>query len=109
MAQRDLKEGLDQRSGLILPPKPGGYSYFEAFTDNTLNDDPVKPFAPVELRVAILRSNMTWQRPAHFVVGEGPGARPARCRVKLDDPNSVAISVTRKSGDGTEPIVITAY
>lgn len=111
MAQRDVRDGLGQRSSLILPPKSGGYTYFEAFADNTLDDGKqVKPFAPVTLRVAVEKSDGHWQTVANMVVGRGPkDTVQPRARFKLDDKNSVAVSVTRVTGDGTEPITITAY
>lgn len=111
MAQRDVRDGLGQRSGLILTPKSGGYTYFEAFADNTLDDGKqVKPFAPVTIRVAIEKSDGHWQTVSNLVVGRGTkDTTQPRARIKLDDKNSVAVSVTRVTGDGTEPITITAY
>ena len=110
MAQRDLRPGLDQRSGLILTPKSGGYTMFEANVDNSLDDGAqVKPFAPVTLRVAIQKSGGTWQT-ADLVVGRGPkDTKQTRPQIKITDKNSVFVSVTRVTGDGTEPITITAY
>lgn len=111
MAQRDLLPGLNQRSGLILIPKSGGYTTFEAFVDNSFDDGKqVKPFAPVTLRVAIEKSNGYWQVDEKFVVGRGPkDTKQGRFTIPLDDKNSVAVSVTRVTGGGTEPITITAY
>ena len=110
MAQRDLLPGLTQRSGLILIPKTGGYTVVEANVDNTLDDGAqVKPFAPVTLRVAVQKSGGTWQT-ADLVVGRGPkDTKQPRPQIKLTDKNSVFVSVTRVTGDGTEPITITAY
>lgn len=110
MAQRDLRDGLDKRSSLILTPKSGGYTTFEAFADNTLDDGAqVKPFAPVQIRVAVCKSTGRWQTQV-LTVGRGPkDTEQPRARITLEDKGSVAVSVTRVTGDGTEPITITAY
>lgn len=110
MAQRDLRDGLNKRSGLILPPKDGGYTYVEFNGDNSLEEDQVKAFAPVTLRVAIQRSNNTWQRVEPFVVGRGSkDTSQGRYRIKIDDKNAVFVSVTRRSGVGDEEITVCAY
>lgn len=108
MNQRELKPGLDQRSGMIL--KPGAYTTVEANVDNTFTDGAqIKAFAPVKIRVVVQKSDGHWQT-EHLTVGRAATqATPPRAKFALADKNSVFVSVTRESGDGTEPVVIAVY
>lgn len=108
MKQRELKPGLSEQTGLIIADR--AHTTFEAFTDNTYTDgSQIKPFAPVKIRVAVEKSDGHWQT-EDLTVGRGPkDTKQPRNKFALADKNSVAISVTRESGDGTEPIVIAVY
>lgn len=114
MAQRDLRDGMDKRSGLVLPPKTsgGGYTYVEFFGDGSLDDGKgvVKAWAPVDLRVVIEKSDGSWQRVEPFTVGRAKtDTKQKRFRIPIEDKNSVAVSVTRLTGTGTEEITVCAY
>jgi hypothetical protein len=57
----------------------------------------------------VCKSSGRWQTKV-LTVGRGPkDTEQPRARITLEDKNSVAVSVTRVTGDGTEPITITAY
>jgi hypothetical protein len=108
MKQRQLNPGMDGRSGLIIADK--AHTTVEAFFDNSYTDGgQVKAFEPVKIRVTVEKSAGGWQT-EHLTVGRGAkDSKQPRSKFALADKNSVAVSVTRESGDGTEPIVIAVY
>lgn len=108
MKQRQLNPGMDGRSGLIIADK--AHTTFEAFFDNSYTDGgQVKASDPVKIRITVEKSTGGWQT-EHLTVGRGAkDTKQPRAKFALADKNSVAVSVTRESGDGTEPIVIAVY
>jgi transposase len=103
MIARDVKTGLGEKSGFPFPA--GKFSSLLFFADNTYtNGGEVKATAPVTVRYALLRTDGTWQVGTQ-VVGRAATAEAAVEPIAFKDPkNTVAVSVTRVDGDGTEPI-----
>jgi hypothetical protein len=94
-----------------MPPKTGGYTYVEFYTDNSYTDGKnIKAFAPVSLRVVIRNSKGGWQHVEPFVVGRtASDTSQKQWRIKLDDKNSTYVTVTRLSGTGDEGLQVAAY
>jgi hypothetical protein len=107
MIARDVKEGLGGKSGFPFPA--GKFSALLFFTDNGYkNGTTVVATEPVTVRYAILRTDGTWQVGTQKVGKADTDKSTIVHRVPFSDAkNTVAVSVTRVDGDGTEPITFT--
>jgi hypothetical protein len=107
MIARDVKTGLGEKSGFPFPA--GKFSSLLFFSDNGYsNGGPVTATQPVTVRYALLRSNGTWQVGTQKVGKADTDEHSVVHRIAFTDAkNTVAVSVTRVDGDGTEPITFT--
>lgn len=108
MLARDLKTGLDQKTGFPFPA--GKFSAISLFADNTYSGGAVKATAPVKVRVVVHHTDGSWQI-TEASVGQAPtDKKPSVAVVHFDNPSaSDAVDITRESGDGTEPISFCVY
>lgn len=108
MIARDVLPGLGAKTQ--FPIEPGKFTTVVGFADNTYTDGKqVKATDPVKLRVVVLHESGAWQV-ERITVGRAAEKVAKVATFTISDPaHAVAVSVTRESGDGTEPVTIGAY
>lgn len=107
MLTRDLKPGLGEKTG--CPFDAGKFTKALFFADNGFKDGKnVVATQPVTVRYALLRVDGTWQT-GTVKVGRADTDKASTVQkvAFTDAKNTVAISVTRVDGDGTEPVTFT--
>ena len=107
MIERELKAGLDAKTEFLLPP--GKVTTFVANADNTFQSATVKATAPVKIRVAVRKSDGNWQSTTGTVGRAATDKSQPEFSFKFADAKSTFVSVTRVTGDGTEPVIVGAY
>lgn len=108
MIARDVLEGMDKKTQ--FPLAPGKFTTLVAGTDNSYKNTVVKATGPVQLRVRVLHTDGTWQA-WEPTIGRAASDKTTKVvTVPIADPaHAVLVTVTRVTGDGTEPLTIGAY